>query len=93
MSGRTSDLPVAANDDLAETELEAALNACPGPGSGMPWWQHRRHLVMMDYGRRRDQNGNPTWPQAAEYVRHQDNIDQVLQDLAPDPAPGRCVKI
>lgn len=71
--------PKPANDDEVKTELEAALDACPGPMSSDPWWQRRRHLTMMEYGAMRTADGHPVWPQAAEYVRHQNEIDRLLR--------------
>lgn len=73
------DRPEAANDDEPRTALEAALMACPGPSSGDPWWHRRRHLVMMEYGSMTDGSGRPTWPAAAEYVRHQMEADRALE--------------
>ncbi len=69
----------AANDDEANTTLVMALAACPGPSSGDPWWSHRRHLVMMEYGSLVDADGLPLWPAAAEYVRHQREVDDALE--------------
>lgn len=78
MAEDTKATPDTANDDDARTELELAMLACPGPTSGDRWWRRRRHLVMMEYGSRLDDDGRPRWPDAAEYVRHQQEADAAL---------------
>lgn len=80
MRNHVGELPDHANDNVRETELERAIRECPGPGSSDPWWQRRRHLVMMDYGRRTDPQEVPLWPQAAEYVRHQETFDRIMAE-------------
>jgi hypothetical protein len=67
-----------ANDNAVRTDLERAIGECPGPMSGDPWWQRRRHLTMMEYGTMRAADGRPIWPAAAEYVRHQNEMDRFL---------------
>jgi len=67
-----------ANDNAVQTKLEQAIGECPGPTSGDPWWQRRRHLTMMEYGAMRAIDGRPLWPAAAEYLRHQNDMDRFL---------------
>lgn len=70
--------PKSANDDQIETELEAALRACPGPRSADPWWSRHRHHVLMRFGAMTDGDGEVLWPAAAEYARHQEDFERAF---------------